>query len=82
MSNYPNILHVNKKKIAGLLEKGVFKFVISKKISSNIQIFHFHFENKIKNLDTDKTYEKSQLLVQAYNDKNKNFIFIQLLTIQ
>lgn len=52
-----------KKKIIGLLEKDVFKIVITKDICSNIQIFNSRFVNKIKNPSIDKAYEKSRLVI-------------------
>ena len=70
------------KEIARLFEKGIFKVVTTNSIPSNIQILNSRFVNKIKNPDTDKVYEKSQLVVQAYNDKEKDLILTQLLTIQ
>lgn len=47
------------KEITELLEKDIFKVVITKDISSNVQIFNFRFVNKIKNLGTDKIYKKN-----------------------
>lgn len=70
------------KEIAGLLEKNVFKVVTTADIPSNAQIFNSRFEDKIKNPGTDKAYEKSRLTVQAYNDKDKDLILTQSLTIQ
>lgn len=59
------------KKIAGLLEKVVFKIVTTENISSNAQIFMSHFVNKIKNSGTGKVYKKSRLIIQTYKDKKK-----------
>ena len=70
------------KEIAGLLEKGVFKVVTSVDISSNTQIFNSFYVNKIKHADTDKAYKKSWLVVQAYNDQEKDLVLTQLPTIQ
>lgn len=60
------------KKIAKLLEKDVFKVVTTDSILSNAQIFNSCFVNKIKNLGTNKMYKKSQLVIQAYNNKEKD----------
>ncbi len=38
--------------------------------------------DKIKNLGTDKAYEKNRLFVQAYNSKDKNLVPIQSPTIK
>lgn len=70
------------KEVAGLLEKRVFKFVTSDSISSNARIFNSCFVDKIKNLGTDKVYEKSWLFVQTYNNKEKDFVLTQLPIIQ
>lgn len=51
-------------------------------ISSNIQVFNFCFINNIKDLYTDKVYEKSRLIMYAYNNKKKNYILIHSPKIQ
>lgn len=38
--------------------------------------------DRVKHIGTDKAYEKSWLIVQAYNDQEKDFILIQLPNIQ
>jgi hypothetical protein len=38
--------------------------------------------DEIKHLGTDKAFEKSRLVVQAYNDQDKNLILTQSPTIQ
>lgn len=61
---YPDLyIAFRQREITGPFEKCVLKIVISKDISSNAQIFNSHFVNKIKDLDTDKAYEKSCLVV-------------------
>ena len=49
---------------------------------SDIRIFNVRFVNEIKNENTKKTYEKSRLIIQTYNDSEKNQIFIQSSIIQ
>ncbi|EED11915.1 hypothetical protein TSTA_110940 [Talaromyces stipitatus ATCC 10500] len=56
------------KEINGLLENGVFEVV--------------KFVNEIKNQGTDKAFEKSRLVVQAYNDKGKEIVLTQSPIIQ
>ena len=63
-----------KNEIAGLLKKSVFKVVTTVDILTNARIFNSLFVNKIKSLGADKTYEKSRLIVQAYNDQEKDLI--------
>ena len=53
------------KEIAGLLEKGVFKVVISADIPNNTQIFNSHSVDEVKHAGTDKASEKCWLVVQA-----------------
>ncbi len=68
----PQYTTYRQKEIAGLLEKGVFKVVTTEDIPSNTRKFNFRFVDEIENPGTDKAYEKCRLVVQAYNDKDKN----------
>ena len=70
------------KEVTRLLEKEVFKVITFKDVPSNTRIFNSHFVDKIKNLGTDKAYEKSRLVVQAYNDQEKDLVLTQSPTIQ
>ena len=45
-------------------------------IPARAQLFNLHFVDKIKNIGTNKAFEKSRLVVQAYNDEEKELIFI------
>lgn len=67
--------------IAELLEKDVFRVVTLEEILSNIPVFNLRFIDKIKDPWNDKAYEKSCLAKKAYNNKNKNLVLIQSLTI-
>ena len=69
------------KEVAGLLEKGVFKTVDRKDVPSDARIFNSSFVDEIKNANTDKTFEKSRLVVQAHNDLNKDLVLTQSPTI-
>lgn len=51
-------------------------------MSPNIKIFHFRFVDEVKNNDTFDVYEKSRLMMQAYNDTEKNKIITQTSIIQ
>ena len=70
------------KKIDELLKKKIFKFVNVNEIFQNIKIFNARFVNKIKNENTKKIFEKSRLIMQTYNNFNKNQIFTQSSIIQ
>lgn len=75
-------IELRQKEISGLLEKGVFKAVNSEDVPVNIRVFNSQFVDKIKNTDTDKAFEKSRLVVQVYNDYNKDLVLTQSPTIQ
>ena len=62
------------KKITRLFEKNIFKVLTGKDISSNTRIFNSRFVYEIKYASINKTYEKNQLIVQAYNNQEKNLI--------
>lgn len=57
------------------------KIVTSEEISISTQVCKSYFVDKMINLRTHKDYEKSTLIELAYNDKDKNFVLTQLLTI-
>ena len=68
--------------INGLLEKGVFEIVDPTKLPDNVRIFKSRFVDEVKNKGTDKAFEKSRLVVQAYNDQEKDIVLTQSPTIQ
>ncbi|KAL3713545.1 hypothetical protein TMatcc_002248 [Talaromyces marneffei ATCC 18224] len=70
------------KEINGLLERGVFEYAQEKDIPPGTRIFTARFVNEVKNNGTDKAFEKSRLVVQAYNDKGKEYVLTQSPTIQ
>lgn len=65
------------KKIQRLIERDVFKVVISnnvdtpEKVLSSTKVSNSCFTNEIKDLCIDKTYQKCYLLVHTYNDGKK-----------
>lgn len=69
------------KKIPRLLEKKIVKVVTSEDILSNTQIFNPRFINKIKYLGTNKTYKKIWLIIQAFNNQEKDLILTWPSTI-
>ena len=71
-----------RKEINGLLERGVFEYVEEKDIPPGTRIFTARFVNDVKNKGTDKAFEKSRLVVQAYNDEGKEYVLTQSPTIQ
>ena len=71
-----------RKEINGLLEKGVFVVIAERDVPQGVHIFNSHFINEIKHPSTNKAFEKSRLVVQAYNDQGKDLVLTQLPTIQ
>jgi hypothetical protein len=61
-------MDLRRKEINRLLEKGVFATIIVKDVSQGVYIFNSRFVNKIKHPSTNKAFEKSRLVIQAYND--------------
>jgi len=47
-----------------------------------VRIFNSRFVDEIKNEGTDKAFEKSRLVVQAFNDTDKDLVLTQAPTIQ
>ncbi len=70
------------KEINDLIEKDVFQSVKTDDVSFDVRIFNSRFVDEIKHFDTDKAFEKSRLVMQTFNDQNKNLILIQSSTIQ
>jgi hypothetical protein len=68
------------KEVVGLLEKGVFE--VAHEVPDDARIFKARFVDEVKNKDTNKAYEKSRLVVQAYNDDEKSLVLTQSPTIQ
>jgi hypothetical protein len=60
-----------------LLEKDVFLSINKIDISSDVRIFSFRFVNEIKHSDTDKTFKKFRLVVQAFKNQNKTLVLTQ-----
>jgi hypothetical protein len=70
------------KKINDLIEKNVFRSISKNDVSSDVRIFNFRFVDEIKHFDIDKAFEKSRLVMQTFNDQNKNLVLTQSSIIQ
>ena len=71
------------KEIEGLIAKGVFEFVQYDPTKyAGVRIFNSRLVNEIKGKATDTPFEKSRLVIQAYNDEGKGMILTQSPTIQ
>ena len=71
----PNFQVSRYKEVIGLLEKGTFE--VATDIPQDACIFKARFVDEIKNAGTDKAFEKSRLVVQAYNDDEKSLVLTQ-----
>ena len=69
------------KEINGLLDRGVFEIVEAEEAKGH-RIFKSRFVDNIKFAGTDRAFEKSRLVVQAYNDEDKSTILTQSPTVQ
>ena len=78
----PYFTESRRQEINGLLEKDAFKIVTISDVPIGMRIFSSHFVNEIKNEGIAIAFEKSRLVVQAYNNHCKKKILIQSLTIQ
>jgi hypothetical protein len=78
----PSFEDSQRKELNGLLEKGVFEVVNTSDIPQGVRIFNSRFVDEIKNAGTDKAFEKSRLVVQAYYDHGKDLVLTQSPTIQ
>jgi hypothetical protein len=78
----PTFVKSRRKEINDLLKKRVFELITINVVLRNVRIFNSRFVNEIKHPDTTKTYEKSRLVVQTYNDHDKTLMLTQSLIIQ
>jgi hypothetical protein len=78
----PSFIDSRTKEINGLLEKGVFRVVDITDVPQGKRIFNSRFVDTIKNEGTDQAFEKSRLVVQAYDDQEKELVLTQSPTIQ
>ena len=51
-------------------------------VPKGIRVFNSRFVDEVKNSGIDKAFEKSRLVIQAYNDLEKSAVLTQLPTIQ
>ncbi|KAI0992684.1 hypothetical protein K3495_g15501, partial [Podosphaera aphanis] len=72
-----------KKEMDSLLEKGVFEFVHREaKEIGDTRIFGSRMVDEVKGKGTATPYEKSRLVIQAFNDQGKKTVLTQSPTIQ
>lgn len=78
----PPFTESRRKEINGLLENGAFEVVTILDVPSGMRIFSSRFVDEIKNEGTATAFEKSRLVVQAYNDHGKEEILTQSPTVK
>jgi hypothetical protein len=78
----PDYVESRRKELNGLLDKGVFKIVGSDVVPEGTRVFGSRFVDEIKNKGTEKAFEKSRLVVKAFNDHGKELVLTQSPTIQ
>ena len=78
----PSFTDSRHKEINGLLEKNAFEIFTISDVPSKIRIYYSHFVDEIKNEGTATDFEKSRLVVQAYNNHSKEEILTQASTIK
>jgi hypothetical protein len=71
-----------RKEMNGLLERGIFEPVDKADVPPGTRIFTLRFVDEVKNPGTDKAFEKSRLVVRAFNDEEKDIVLTESPTIQ
>ena len=78
----PQFTALHHKEITGLLEKGVFEIIKLENVPPSTCLFNSWFVDEVKHKGTTQAFEKSRLVVQAYNNTRKEVVLTQSLTIQ
>lgn len=72
---------IKTKKNMSMTEKSIFKIVAIANILTNAQIFNYSFVDKIKNINSNNAYKKIWLVLQIYNNPEKDLVLTQLVII-
>jgi hypothetical protein len=64
------------------LKRQVFEIITISEVLKNVRIFNSRFVDEMKYSDISQTYEKSKLMIQAYNDHEKTLMLTQAFIIQ
>jgi hypothetical protein len=78
----PTFAESRRKEINDLLKRQLYEIIIISEVSKNIRIFNSRFVDEIKHSGTSQAYEKSRLVVQAFNNHEKTLVLTQVFTIQ
>lgn len=68
--------------VDGLIGREVFEHVNAADLPPDVRLFNSRFIDEVKHEGTDKAFEKSRLVIQAYNDTEKTQVLTQSPTIQ
>jgi hypothetical protein len=60
----------------------VFEVIDLTDVPTGVRLFNSRFVDEVKNPGTERAFEKSRLVVQAYNDSGKELVLTQSPTIQ
>lgn len=71
-----------KTEVDSLIAGGVFEFVQFDETVHEERVFKSRLVDEVKGKGTERPYEKSRLVIQAYNDRGKEEILTQSPTIQ
>lgn len=82
LSIAPDFTSSRQKELDGLLSRGVFEFVDIKEVPENNRLFNSRLVDNVKFQGTPKAFEKSRLVIQAYNNAEKRTILTQSPTVQ
>lgn len=78
----PNFTDSRQQELNGLLENEVFKLVKRSDLPPGVRLFRPRFVDEVKNRGQETAFEKSRLVIQAYNDAGKVEVLTQSPTIQ
>lgn len=78
----PPFFASTKKEIDSLLANDVFQFIPSNNLILGKRIYKCRIVKGIKGKETSTPFEKSRLVVQAYNDEGKSLVLTQSPTVQ
>jgi len=56
-------MDLRRKKINGLLKKGIFAIITERDVPQGVRIFNLRFINKIKHPSTNKAFKKLRLVI-------------------
>ena len=74
ISSFINFQTFRLKKLNELFEKRIFEIIYIDNLLIEARVFESRFVNQMKNEEIEKAFEKSRLIIQAFNDSKKQKI--------